>query len=297
MKITTIIATRGRPTKALAAIEALKVTASWANQLEVVVACDDDDPADTADFFRDVGGVTVDCGPRPAGVGECWNRVAGKVKDGLILVLPDDGIVMTPRWDQKAVEFFGQHRWPHPDIAIGALQDTASPNQHTLFMLRPGWVKRCGLLDTRYPFWFADTALAETYSFISGHHMPFLPIVVAMPSDSFNPRLRDMGLWWSLFASSRQERLHLAQSVRWELDLPNPGNLADILAAHQARDLQGYKDSLLLIKAMPNRKAPDDAYRQARANALWYLLKHDNARHLTGEKRAYDFALDTMEVE
>lgn len=296
MKITAIIATRGRPQKALGAVEALKITASWANELEVVVACDDDDPADTATFFRDYGGVTVDCGPRPAGVGECWNRVAAKVKDGLILILPDDGVMMTPRWDQKAVEFFDQHLWPHPDIAIAALQDTASPGEHTLFMLRPGWLKHSWLLDTRYPFWFADTAIAECYSFIAGKPMPFLPIVVATPSDSFNPRMRDMGLWWALFASTRLERMQNATIVRGELELPWPDNLTQLVEECQQRDLRAYKDSLLMIKAMPNRKPPDEKYVQARYAALAYLQQHDGARHLTGERTALEFAMDTMEA-
>lgn len=298
MKVAAILATRGRPAKALGAIQALQILASGQHEIDIVVACDDDDPADTAGFFASYGDVRVDCAPRPAGVGHCWNRVAAKVQADLILAIPDDGLMLTPRWDAVAFDLFAQYPWPHPDIAVAALQDTNSPGQATLFCLRPGWIEQIGyLFDTRYPWWFADTCIQELWTFVTGTPLPFLPIVMKLPSGVYNPRLRDMGLWWALFASTRQERLQLAAKVRTALNLPRSDNLADIVAAHQSRDLKAYPDSVDLVRHMPNRKPPDEKYVAARYAALAYLQQHDAARHLTGDKTALQFAFDTMEAE
>ena len=297
MKITAIIATRGRPAKALAAIEALQLTASGKHDLEVVVACDDDDPADTANFFQAYGGIVrVDVAPRPAGVGECWNRVAKTVDADLMLLMGDDAVITTPLWDEVAAGLMSSRQWPHPDLALAALLDAASPGQATMFVMTPKWVRHFGLLDTRFPFWFADTAIAETYTFVAGEYVPFLPIECQMPPNGFNPRLRDMGLWWTLFASTRQERLERAATVRAELGIPTPANLDAIVQAHEDRDRRGYRDSLALIAAMPNRKPADDAYLAARHDALWYLVNKTNARHLTGDRSAYEFSIDCMEA-
>lgn len=296
MKIAAIIATRGRPAKALGAIEALRLTSSGKHDLEVIVACDDDDPADTAGFFSAYSGVTVDVAPRPPGVGHCWNRVAHKVQADLVIHLPDDGLVMTPRWDAIALDLFDQYPWPHPDLAIAALLDTNSPGQATMFVFRPGWVRHCGFLDTRFPFWFADTAIQELWTFITGTPLPFLPITVELPKGVFNPRLRDMGLWWALFAASRQDRLQLAAKVRAELNLPRPGNLPEIVDQHQMRDVDAYPASEDIVRWMRGRKPPDAAYVDARTAALDYLRQHDAARHLTGERTAYQFAMDMMEA-
>lgn len=297
MKVAVILATRGRPAKALAAIEALRILESGKHTVEVMLACDDDDPADSAGFFRAYDGVTVDVAPRPAGVGECWNRLAEKVDADLVVHLADDALILNPSWDDTAVRLFGEFAWPHPDIAIAGMHDTNSPGQATLFVFRPGWVRHCGFLDTRFPFWFADTAIQELWTFVTGTTLPFLPLIVKLPKGDFNPRLRDMGLWWTLYAATRQERLQTAAKVRAALNLPRPDNLADIVAAHQSRDLQAYPDSVDLVRHMKHRKPPDEKYVSARYAALAYLQQHDAARHLTGEKTALEFALETMETE
>ena len=272
MKLTAIIATRGRPAKALAAIEALQLTASGQHDLEIVVACDDDDPADTAGFFQAYGApVRVDVAPRPAGVGECWNRVASTVDADLMLLMGDDAVITTPLWDQVIVEFFDRYPWPHPEIAVAALHDAASPGEATLFVMRPSWARHCGLLDTRFVFWFSDTALAETYAFISGQQIPFVDVAVASPGHGFNPRMRDMKLWWALFAATRAERLRTAADVRSRLGIPTPANLDALREIFELRDARSCRDSLTIVQAMHNRREPDENYLAARDAALAYL--------------------------
>ena len=296
MKLTIAMATRGRPDQAAASIAALRKRASGQHDIRVLLALDEDD-TDTQGWFRDDASVQMDVAPRPVGVGACWNRLVAKVTDGLIVHLPDDAVITTPLWDECASQLMSSRQWPHPDLALAALLDAASPGQATMFVMTPGWVRHFGFLDTRYPFWFADTAIAETYTFVAGKYVPFLPIEVQQPPGGFNPRLRDMGLWWTLFAATRQERLQRAEKVRADLGIPTPANLDAIVASHQARDVRGLKDSILLVRDMPNRKAPDDAYLAARTDALWYLETHDHARHLTGERTAYRFAIESMEAE
>jgi hypothetical protein len=278
VKIAAIIATRGRPHQAVGVIESMRLLATGDNELEFIVACDEDDQ-DTRSFLISYdtecwdmrGGIEIDCRPRPSGVAACWNRCISLTDAEAIITLPDDGIFGTPRWDHCINWAWRNHDWVHPELKIAAVRDLANPGQPTLFVVGRDWIKHCGLFDERYPFWFSDTAIAETYSFITGQGMPMLPIDFASCAFKFNPRLRDMRLWWAHYAKTRYERLDLAEQVCEQLGMTNPRNLTAIVAGWQARDAKGLPDSEEIVRQIEKPAPVDERYLAAKAAAEAYL--------------------------
>ena len=280
MNLTIILATRGRPAQASAVIESARLISSGRHALRYIVACDVDDPEDTAGFFADRPSpdLIVNCRERPPGVSSCWNRCLPLAADAdLVMTTTDDAVIGTPYWDAALVDAFAAQKWAHPDLAIGCLNDTANPGQATLFAFRPSWAQHCGLFDERFPFWFSDTAIAEVYSFLTGEMIPMLPVTAVLKPGVFNPRLREMRLWWTLYACTRMERLQTAARVRAELGLPEPPNLSELMANWMARDLRGLPDSAAIAKSLPNPAQPDEAYAKARAAALETIARWPRA--------------------
>jgi tetratricopeptide (TPR) repeat protein len=270
-KIGVIVATRGRPAQAATVIESARWMASGKHHIEYVVACDDDDPADSAGYFSRVSGVKVDCRPRPDGVAQCWNRCVSTVDADSILTLTDDGLVVTPHWDLVAAAQLSKSR---PELAIASLQSTDQPSEDTHFLASKAWVDMAGLFDERFPFWFSDTAIAETYSFATGSMIPRVNITLALKPFSVNPRLRDMDLWWDLYAATRQERLQLAARIRDKLGLQVTARRINALVrVCELRDSQVRANSKNIVANLPNPAPVSSEYLSAKAAAEEYLRK------------------------
>jgi hypothetical protein len=272
MKFATIIATRGRPRQAAAVIEVMRTLSSGQHPLAFIVACDDDDSG-TRSFFESYGGdVIVSCEPRPPGVTSCWNRCVPLVDADVYLALPDDTFCATPNWDVVATEVIEKISLA-PGVAALAWHDTANPGQPTIIMATREWINLAGLFDTRYPFWFADTAVGEIWSFVTGRGLPIAStLVMASKAGKFNPRLRDMDLWWDLFAATRKERLAVADTIRNTLGITTPPERIDAAkAAWEARDVLGRASSHQIVAAIPNPAPVSPEYLAAKAAAEAYL--------------------------
>ena len=277
--IAVILASRGRPKRALGAILAMQVLASGEHDVRYILACDDDDPADTAGFFANFAdpSIVVACGPRPSGASACWNRCVGLVDADIFVTMTDDAVMATANWDEAISYVFRHHTWVHPSLAMAALNDTANQGQATLFVFKRAWYDLCGLFDERFPMWFSDTAIAETYSFITGEMIGILPVTAVLKPDVFNPRLRDMRLWWQLYACTRLERIETARKARDALGLPKPDNLDELIDMWKRRDTKGLPDSEEIVRQMAVKKPPDERYMEAYRNAISYVQEHAHA--------------------
>lgn len=280
MKFGLIIGTRGNPRRAAAVVETARALASGKHEIDIVVSCDSDDPG-TIYQFTDYPGARLDVGPRPAGVAQVWNRCIPRLSfDGaeIILSLVDDGFIATPHWDECLAILATEGRFPRELLAF-ALHDTANPGQPTILGGSIEWIERIGgkMIDDRFPFWFGDTAYAETWSFVTGEFMPILPITLANKPGSHNPRLRDMGFWWDFYVATRGERLLLAESIRRDLGISlSPGRLRSILDAWEARDKLGRPGAIEIAAALPKRE-PDAPYLAAYAAARKYMSHKEAA--------------------
>lgn len=271
MKFAAIIASRGRPEWAMGTALACKMMASGKHPVRIIIACDDDDPANTAGFFAraKIEGVRVDCRPRPPGVTACWNRAIAKSDADVMLALPDDGLICCPDWDAHIADYMGSI-----DTRLGcmAIHDTANPGQATILLAHRDWIRLAGFFDERYPFWFSDTAINETYSFVTGRGLPILgPPGITTKAGNFNPRMRDMTDWWAFYGASRRERLAVAQMIRAELGLPTP-DLALLVSQWEHHNRLGLPASEEIVASLENPKPPDAAYLQAKAHIDEYML-------------------------
>lgn len=267
MKFGVIIATRGRPERVATVIGSARMLASGQHDLEFLVACDDDDQLTPAYQFH--GKVNLSIAPRPLGPGRCWNRCLALTEAEVVIALPDDGIIATPHWDIICAQHFAT---VDPRIGVLAWTESNSPNQATVLMCHRKWIDQARFLDERFPFWFADTAISETYSFVTGQQLAPHPGLqfICQPGNS-NPRMRDMRLWWGLFGATRTERLATAEKIRQAIGWDAPPNLPEIIAGWQERDRHGLPLSEEIARNLKRRTPIDATYLRARAHAARYL--------------------------
>jgi Glycosyltransferase like family 2 len=280
-RLTVVVTTRGRPRQVVGLIEAALMLARKPDDVHFVVACDSDDI--TAAFLEARGygidpHVTINVAPRPTTVTMVTNRACATVKTPYLLILGDDGVIATAEWDHMVTHYLASI--VEPELRICALNDMANPGQPTLFALHHAWLDAtqdqpggCPF-DTRFPFWWSDSAIGETYSFVTGSIMPILNVVVASKPGDWNPRLRDMSLWWDFYGATRGERLQTATHVRSRFGLSEPANLDHILNVWRKRDAGGLPASQEIVRLIESqgRAVPaDDNYIAAKAAAEAYL--------------------------
>ena len=261
MKIAAILATRGRPAQAKTMLDVARMLASGKHDIEYIVSIDDDDAASVAFDF----GARTNIGPRPIGIGACWNRCVALTDAEVIVTLTDDGVVGAHGWDQIIVE-----NMTAPGVL--AWNDTASPGQASNLIVTRQWIEEVGyFLDERFPFWFSDTAINEIHSFVTGQCVTIPQSLLMVHNGRMsNPRLRDMDLWWRLYGVLRAERLEIAKGMRERLGLPEPTNLEEMRRMWEQRDVIGLPSSQRIAEQLPPRD-PDDAYLRAKDAALKYL--------------------------
>ena len=266
MKFAVVVSTRGRPDGANAVLGAARLLASTKHEIRYIVAYDDDD--ETCLSYPFAAYVEKSVGPRPIGPGACWNRAFATSKMDVLVGFADDNLVVTPHWDDVIARHLEA---VDPRIGVLSWHNNASPNQPTLMVAHREWIDRAGFFDGRFPFWFADTAIAETYSFVTGQLLPMPEALWVLGKyGESNPRLRDMRLWWAFYSATRRERLQTAARIREELGLPAPANLDQLVAAWQARDAEGLPLSEEIARGLPPRE-PDGHYLIARDAARYYL--------------------------
>lgn len=275
MKFGLIQATRGNPHRAAAVFELARFMASGKHDIEYVISCDDDDPADTAGFFRSCGrDIAVSCEARPPGTTECINRVVRTLDADVYVGLGDDGFPVTENWDDEIAQFV-EKALPVRDLGLMAWSDSANPGQPTVLMATREWIAHTGrFLDDRFPFWFSDTCEAETWSFVTYRMMPVLPALQIISRASRpNPRMRDIDFWWDFYVATRKERLETAATIRARLGIPdNPAALDRVLYAWEQRDLEGRANAHELANLVDIRPM-DTGYMLAKSRAQNYLAR------------------------
>lgn len=275
MRFSVIIATRGKPEQARTVAGACLMMASGEHEVEIVISCDDDDPA-TIWYFHDAtnGGfpVVVNDAPRPPGITECWNRcIPGAVERGadVIIALPDDGLMSCPNWDAHIARYMATS-----DTRLGAMAmyDSANEGQATILLAHRHWIELAGFFDSRFYAWWADTAINETFSFVTGRGLPIVgPPGIMTKQGNWNPRLTEMKRWWNFYSASRRERLKVAEMIRAKLGLPTP-DLKTIVAQWEEHDRMGLIGGEDIVRSLKNPKPKDEAYFKAEAVINDYML-------------------------
>lgn len=261
MKLRVVINTHGRPAQALAVIECLRTLESGRHEVSYVLACDNEDVA-TSVLLVSRGMcppyVELDMRPRPASVQDCWNRNLVNPKHADVwFVMPDDLFCGAPNWDDLAVQTLALA--PVPELAVIGWNDLSNPGQLTVPIVAAGWleaIKPEPFYDPRFEFWFSDTAVAETWSFVFGMTVPrpsFLPLA-GMPQRPNPLFLRDgADHLWDLYAATRINRLNTASRIRIAHDLPAPSNLQLLIDGWTERDEWGRRGARELRERLQNK--------------------------------------------
>ena len=259
---------------------------SGRHEVEFVMALDEDDPQ-SVDYFASFTGITRYVQPRPVGVGDCWNRAARAHAADFYLAIPDDAWIVSPGWDAFMVNALVHGIDGHmtaAQLGIVSWYDAQQPTIASVFGMSAAWIEANGFVyDPRFPFWFGDSALVETAIFATGQGMPGTSSLqfASMPGN-VNPRLRDMDLWWALFAATRPERVATAQKIVRQSGLPviDDYTMANLIMQCEERDARGVLEAPKVLSTIKHPTAPDAAYRAAKAAAEDYLR---SAQHLVGE--------------
>lgn len=277
MRIAVIVATRGRPQRAGGVIECARNLLSGLHEVEFVVALDDDDQR-SVDYFGSLDGVRRYVQSRPIGVGDCWNRAARHYTADCYLALPDDAWICSPNWDAYMVNALGTGIDGHTSSAklgIVSWYDALQPTIASIFGMTAKWVETNGFVfDPRFPFWWGDSALVETAIFATGEGMPGTSSLqfASMPGN-VNPRLRDMDLWWALFAATRHERVETARKIARDAGLPaiNDYDTAALVLQCEERDAAGLRNAPGIIASIKHPAPSSPEYLMAKALAEQYL--------------------------
>lgn len=258
-------------------VECARNLLSLRHDVEFIVALDADDRR-SVEYFEHFEGVTSYVQPRPTGVGDCWNRAARAHKADIYVTLTDDAWMSTPGWDAMLAHALVDGidgNMLSARIGIIAFCDPAQSNIAALFGMAAKWVGWNGFIfDPRFPFWWGDSALVETTIFASGVGMPGTTSLrfASMPGN-FNPRLRDMELWWALFAATRHERIETGRRIAREVGLPvlNDYQMAALVGECEERDANGLRDVPSVMATIHHPAALDAEYLAAKAAAEEYV--------------------------
>ena len=288
MRIAVIIATRGRPQRAGGVIECARNLLSGRHEVEFIVALDGDDWR-SIDYFGRFGfeGATPYIQPRPIGVGDCWNRAARAYPADVYLAWCDDAWIVTPGWDAFMVNALLKGidgNLSSVNLGIVSWYDAQQPAIASMFGMTAAWVEANGFIyDARFPFWFGDSALVETAIFATGQGMPGTSSLqfASMPGN-VNPRMRDMDLWWTLFAATRHERVETGRRIARDAGLPvvDDYTMAALIMQCEKRDAEGLRNAPAVLASITKPRAPDAEYLAAKAAAEDYLR---SVQHVVAE--------------
>ena len=276
-KIAAIVATRGRPRRAAAVIECARNMTSGQHDVAFIAALDADDRA-SVDFFSAYEGVISCVQPRPKGVGDCWNIAASEHEADIYAPLTDDAWVVTPGWDALMVNALSSEPLCEALGLIG-WTDLDNPHQVTLYGMASKWLAMNDgvIFDARFPFWFGDTAVNEVAIFATGQGLPQLDRLrfVSRPGN-INPRLRDMDVWWSLFAATRHERIATGKCVRHQMGLAalSTEAIAELVRVCEQRDKGGRLEAPAIQASIKHPAPATEEYLAAKADALAYIERN-----------------------
>lgn len=283
MRIAFLVATRGNPARAAAVIESAKALASGKHDIAYILGYDADDNAtEDYEFSPDI---IHSRAPRPPGVGAVWNRCAAvamahKNKPDVLVPFVDDGFVATPGWDE--IIALSVAEFPMPELAVLAWNDLANPDQCSLPIITREWYDLAGLYDDRFPFWFYDSCVAETWSFVVGGQVPIMQQLVLAQMKGITRRMRDLAMWWDFYVQTRPERLKLAAEIRAKVNYKlTPEALAAVLRSWIKRDAEGRAGIEPTERNLAEKAPPTPEYVQAREAAQRYLA--DNSPQPLGD--------------
>ena len=270
MKITVPIASRGRPAGLLSVLTTLDALATGNNQITYAVIADTDDlitSACLADWEeRDMlpRGTVVYFGSRVKTLNARVNEAIAKHPADAYSSAVDDLFPLTQHWDAiyAAAKELPAYCW----------QERNDPHNATLLVISEKWRQAVGRYYTEYfPFWFADTWIAEVYKLAFGDPIAVINQLCQGGKRGTTQGMRDLAFWFRFFAHTRAERIEEAQRIATaygvKVDVRSDRRaeiaLMEKADAHQLTQVPRYE---AVFRA--NAGQPSEVYLKAKQKAL-----------------------------
>ncbi len=277
MRITIGLPSRNRPAGLLSVLTALDKLSSGAHDIAYGVLMDDDDYVTLEQFeqWKKAGmlpeNVTEFVGPRDRTLNARMNDVYRDLPAELYSQVADDQFPMSLHWDKM---FQACAKMP----AFAWTEATDAENA-TFLVVSHAWFKVTGRYTVEYfPFWFADTWLAEVYRLAFGMPLSVInQLLMGHGRRGATQGMRDLKFWFEFFAATRAERIDEAQRIAdaWQQ------NVAVLTDRQQELALMREGDAFQLSRVPQfeaafhaNLGEPSPMYLAAKARAEGWLAEH-----------------------
>lgn len=213
MKITVPMPSLNRPAGLLSVLTALDALASGKHEITYVPLIDADDELTRlqVDDWMVQGmlphNTHIRCAPRAGTISARVNAAMREFPADTYCPLPDDGHPMTQHWDEY---FAGLHAQAVPAFAWVEKNDPGNP---TFIALSHRWVEAIGGFSEYFPFWFADTWIAEVHALAFAKGIGIIQQLQMGGKRGVTQGMRDLGFWFEFFDRTRTERIAQAERL------------------------------------------------------------------------------------
>lgn len=285
MKITVAIPSRGRPAGLLAVLTALNALATGNHEITYAVIVDDDDYVTLEQLlhWEKSGmlppGVQQITGARHLTVNARFNDACARCPADWYLQSCDDIYPLTQHWDAL---MYGARTLP-----AYCWQEANDPGNATILAISEKWRSTVGRFYPEYfPFWFADTWLAEVFNLAFAKPIPLINQLQMGGKRGQTQGMRDLEFWFRFFAVTRIERMKEAEAIAkaWGFTIDCRRDRQAQIVDMEASDHYQLGRVELYEKAFnANFGAETEVYRIAEARAKQWIQDHT---HLLEEATA-----------
>lgn len=255
MRLTVAVPSKGNPAGLVATLHALRTLQSGANEVTLVAIVDEPTPELSL------------CPYAVERVGKTKTVLAARVNEVFrdfpadwYAQVNDDTLPLTQDWD----------KWFGVPLPAFCWQEAKDPANVTYLALSDKWFQAAGFYAEWFPFWFADTWIAEVHRLAFGQGLPQLAGLRLGGQRGKTRGLRDLDFWFRFFAATRPERVEQARRVAEAFDfkMPDPARtvaLLEVADAEQLGRVTQYEQQFMA------QGEPSALYLQAKARAQAHL--------------------------
>ena len=277
MKITVGLPSRNRPAGLLAVLTAFDALASGLHEIAYAVIVDDDDyvTLEQVAHWEKSGmlpqGVRLFPAPRLKTVNARFNDAIEACPAEVYMQACDDAFPLAFHWD---VLLAGAAQIP-----AFSWQECNDPSNATYLAMSERWRAAVGrFYPEHFPFWFADTWIAEVYNLAFAEPIAIVNQLQMGGKRGHTQGMRELAFWFEFFAATRAERcaeaVAVAKAHGFSLNVER--ERAQQLQAMRAADAyQMGRVSVYEAAFKANLGEPSAMYKAAKFRAECWLAEHE----------------------
>ena len=278
MKITIGLPSRNRPAGLLSVLTAFNALATGAHEITYALIVDDDDytTLEQLEHWEKSGmlpvGVRKFAGPRDKTVNARFNNAIASCPADVYSQACDDTFPLCFHWDKMlagAIEKVPCFNW----------QECNDPANATYPVMGTRWLEAVGRFYPEYfPFWFADTWIAEVFNLAFAKPIPVINQLQMGGKRGATQGMRDLAFWFEFFTATRVERIAEAGRVAkaFGFSLNAERDRAEILERFAQGDaFQRSRVPLYEASFKANLGEPSQVYKAAKFRAECWMAEHE----------------------